>query len=261
MKKIFIQKFKHNIVLIYFIIFLYSSIFNANLPQTVSKKLSQINFTKEQISSIEILISSSVSQGLPQEPVINFVNESIAKKGSYEKMYSALKNLVNSLSLAKSYITQIKTEKFYPKDVNYSISLLSKLILAGLTEEEYTKIMALLSSQNFKFEDAIAMLNYYLIFKNYLPTKMSEINNPAEIIFMKYFTRPIKEMSCLTQTIVRCCQSNEDKQHLYNLLYKNSNLSTSKLINKIKSVIGDKFKTELKQEISDEQQYEQRKRF
>ncbi len=240
-------------------------IYSTELNKIARQKLATLNFTKEQLDNIEILLSSVTVHDLPQTPIINFINETVAKKGSYEKMLPAMKSIIESLILAKEYIAQIKksdpTGKFSPYDTNYCTSLLSTLILSGLTKEEFIKFMTLFMAQKVRFDDAIIMLNYYIVLKRYLPEKQPGITNPAEIIFLKYSTRSVKEMSRLIQAVTKFYHVTRDKQQIYEILDKFSSLSTSKLVQKIDNIIKQKIKTELKQEVDIQQQYDQRQRF
>ncbi|MFQ3675885.1 MAG: hypothetical protein SNJ64_05025 [Endomicrobiia bacterium] len=239
------------LILIFFELFGTSTIFSLN-KEIEFQLRNKLNFNESQVTSIENLVLDSLNKKLPLEPLEKLLNESISKKVSYDKLFVVLKKAIESLELARVYIDNTKTEKFFPKEKVYSISLLSELIRLGLTAEEFKTIISLLSTQNNTYEEAIIKTNYYLVLKKYfsqdkLFLEKVGVSNPAEIIFFKYMNRSVKDFSLIIKSLIRYFDTNLDRKNIYMFLYHNNNLTTKKLVYKIENFVKEDYKGELRE--------------
>ncbi|MEN3013664.1 MAG: hypothetical protein ABDH23_03500 [Endomicrobiia bacterium] len=231
---------------------IHSSDVNNNYNEIILK-LQKLNYTSQQIQQILTYVESVKNNSLPYSIVINSINEAFLKKIPFEKFFPKFKNDVLNSLLAKQLIQKVTTKNFYPKEYEYSIILTSKILDSKVTEEEYTKFMILLSD-NFTFEDALYMVNYYSVFKKCFPLEEIElegkkIKNPSEILFLKYSNRSLKEMSLIVNHILKYFYISKQNKELFELLFKHSTLSTNKLIKKIRQLYDEKVKKEVKQEV------------
>ncbi len=238
-------------VIILIFTFLISNIFSLNKEIRLKLK-NRLNFSEEQIIKIENIIIDVDNKKLPIEPIEKFLKESITKNVSYDKFLAVLKKIIDSLELAKYYVENTKTEKFFPKDTVYTTTLLAELIRFGLTEEEFKTIISLLSTQNNTYDDSLIKINYYFILKKYFNNdetfvKDIGVSNPAEIIFFRYINRPVKDFSLIIQSFIKYFNTNLDKKHIYNFLYNNNDLPTKKIVEKIENFIKEDFKSELRE--------------
>ncbi|MCX7957306.1 MAG: hypothetical protein N2643_05415 [Endomicrobia bacterium] len=115
-------------------------------------------------------------------------------------------------------------------------------------------------SDNFVFEDALYMVNYYSVFKKYFSLPEIELEgkilkSPYEILFLKYSNRPIKEMSLIISHLSKYFSISKDEKEIFEVLFKNSTLPTNKLVKKIQKLYDEKIKKEIKQEVQLDKRY------
>ena len=232
------------------------NLFSLETKEDISQKLSRINYTQEEINKIKQQLSILENNGIPTSITVKLINEAVIKKPSFNNFYTFLENFVSRAILAKNLINKVKTNKFYPKDYEYCLSVVMDLLSYKVTEEDYVKLMSLLSN-NYTFDDATAMMNYYLVLRKYFPSLITDNENnkifaPYDILFVKYYNRGIKDMNLITQQIIRYFSINKDAYMLYNFLYMNSHLTTNRIIKGIQNLYEIKFKQEVKQEIEED---------
>lgn len=228
-------------------------LFASDTKTIISQKLTRINYSAHEIDLIVQQTNLLIKNSLPESLVLKLVNEAVIKKIPFVKFYPVLEKYVSSAILAKNLIEKIKTPKFQPKDYIYCITTLTELINSGVTQEEYIKLMTLLSN-NYTFDDATVMLNYYLAFRRFFRSPVVDENNnvistPYEVLFLKYYTRPPKELSMIIQSIERYFSICHDVNEIYNLLFSKAQMSTEKLVKNIKALCDQKVKQEIKREI------------
>lgn len=224
--------------------------------ESISQKLSKINYTQDEINKIQQELFVLENNNIPESMIVKLINEATIKKPSFDKFYLFIKNFTNKAILAKNLINKVKTNKFYPKDYEYCLSTTIDLLNSGVTEEEYIKLITLLSN-NYSFDDATAMLNYYLVLRRYFPStiEVSENNKifaPYDILFVKYYNRSIKDMNLIIQQIVKYFSIDKDAYTIYNFLYTNSHLSTNRILKGLKLLYEKKLKQEVKQEVEED---------
>ncbi len=232
------------------------NIFCLKLNGDVFQKLSTINYSQDEINKIKQELSILKDNDIPDSLVIKLINEAIIKKPSFDKFYLFVKNFTEKAILAKSLINRVKMNKFYPKDYEYCLSTTIEFLNSGVKEEEYIKFMTLLSN-NYSFDDATAMLNYYLILRKYFPSPIVDSENnkifaPYDILFVRYYNRNIKDMNLIIQQIIKYFSIDKDAYTLYNFLYTNAHLSTNKIVKGIQLLYEKKFKQEVKQELEED---------
>lgn len=243
---------KKYIILILFFTYLFSS----EIDVFISQKLAQLNYSQDEINLILQKTSLLIKNDVPKNLIIKLVNEAVIKRVPFNKFYPVVEKYTSDVLLAKSLIEKVKTSKFQPKDYEYCIATVVELINSGVTAEEYIKLMSLLSN-NYTFDDATAVLNYYLVFKkNFSVSVIDKYNNkiltPYEVLFLKYYTRPIKELSMITKNVVKYFSISRDVNEIYQLLFDKAQLPTHKLLKEIQMLCDKKVKQEIKQEVEHE---------
>lgn len=236
---------------VFFIVF-FVNLYCLDIINEISLKLQKINYTTSQIQQV-IQYVEGVKNILPYSVIINPINEASIKKIPFEKFFPVFKNNISNSLLAKELISKVTTKNFQPKDLEYSIILTTKILDSKVTEEEYIKFMMLLSN-NFSFEDALYMVNYYSVFKKYFSLPEMEfqnkkIKNPSEILFLMYSNRSVRDMSLIIQCLLKYFSISRDEKKIFEILFMNSSLPTNKLIKKIQNLCNEKIKEEIKQEV------------
>jgi hypothetical protein len=232
-----------------------SSQFNSVIIQ----KFKKLNFSQQEVEQVIQQIELAQKNNIPDTIIIKLINEAEVKKVTFQKFYPVLKNYVSLLISAKELIDKVSSEKFKPTDYEYCITIIVQLINSNVSEEEFVKFMSLLSNK-YTFDDAIAMMNYYSILKRYFSTpivdqKNNKIVSPYEVLFLKYYTRPVKEMSIIIQNIIKCVSTYDTTTEVYNLLITNSALPTNKIVKQLQYLYDKKVKQEVKKEIEQDTKY------
>jgi len=250
---------KRNLIL-FFIFFCFSLLNSSELKNIITQKFVKLNFSQQEIEQVLQLIESAQKNNVPDTIIIKLINEAEIKKVSFQKFYPVLKNYVSLSISAKELIDKVSSEKFKPKDYEYCLTTTIQLLNSNVSEEEFVKFMSLLSDK-YSFDDAIAMMNYYSILKKYFSAPIvdqrnNQIVTPYEVLFLKYYTRSIKEMSDIIQNITKFLSTYHDSTtEVYNLLICNSTLPASKILKQLRDLYDKKVKQEIKKEIEQDTKY------
>lgn len=236
-----------------FLVLFFAYLFSSEIDIYISQKLAQLNYSQDEINLILQKTSLLIKNDIPKNLIIKLVNEAVIKKVSFNKFYPVVDKYVSNTIIAKSLIEKVKTPKFQPKDYEYCITTVVELINSGVTTEEYIKLMSLLSN-NYTFDESTAMLNYYLVFKKIFSTPVVDKHNnrisaPYEVLFLKYYTRPIKELNLITQNVIKYFSISRDTDEIYQLLFNGTQLPTYKIVKNIQMLYDKKVKQEVKQEV------------
>jgi hypothetical protein len=79
-------------------------------------------------------------------------------------------------------------------------------------------------------------------------------------LFLKYYVRPVKEMSVILQNITKLLSTYHDSSsEVYNLLIANSSSPTNKIVKQLQNFYDIKVKQEVKKEIEQETKYLQKR--
>jgi ABC-type uncharacterized transport system involved in gliding motility auxiliary subunit len=79
-------------------------------------------------------------------------------------------------------------------------------------------------------------------------------------LFLKYYVRPVKEMSVIVQNIAKLLSTYPDSSsEVYNLLIANSSSPTNKIVKQLQNFYDRKVKQEVKKEIEQETKYLQKR--
>lgn len=250
--------YKKFFVFIFFTSHLFSTL-SPQLSSLLKQKLINLGFLQQQIDTVLQEISVLEKNDIPCSVIITLFNEAEIKKIPYEKFYPVIKTYVSKAVTAKNVIDRVKSNKFQPKDYEYCINITIQVLNNGVNEEEYIKIMTLLSN-NYTFDDAVAMMNYYTVLKKYFSSpvvdlKNNKISSPYEVLFLKYYTRPVTEMSVIIQNVINYFTISNEVNDIYNVLYYNSHLATNKLVKQIKLLCNKKIKQEVINEVEQDKKY------
>ena len=233
-----------------------SSQFNSVI---ITQKFEKLNFSQQEIEQILQQFDLAQKNNIPDSVIIKLINEAEVKKVSFQKFYPVLKDYVSLSISAKGLVDKISFEKFKPKDYEYCVTTTIQLLSSNVSEEEFIKFMSLLSNK-YTFDDAIAMMNYYSVLKKYFSTpivdqKNNKIVTPYEMLFLKYYTRPVKEMSIIIQNITKCLSTYDITTEIYNLLITNSTSPTNKIVKQLQDLYDKKVKQEVRKEIEQDTKY------
>jgi hypothetical protein len=251
-----------NLVVLLF--FCFSLLNSSELKPVVVQKLTKINFSQQEIEQVLQQIEFLQKNSIPDSVIVKLINEAEIKKVKFQKFYPALKTFVSLSISAKEFIEKVSSEKFKPKDYEYCITTVIQLLDSNVSEEEFIRFMSLLSTK-YTFDDAVAMMNYYSVLKKYfsklvIDQKNNKIVAPYEILFLKYYVRPVKEMSVIVQNITKLLLTYPDSSsEVYNLLIANSSSPTNKIIKQLQNFYDRKVKQEVKKEIEQETKYLQKR--
>jgi len=235
----------------------------SQFDSVITQKFKKLNYSQQEIEQVLQQIELAQKNSVPESIFIKLVNEAEVKKVSFQKFYSVLKNYVSLSISAKELVDKVSLDKFKPKDYEYCVTTTIQILNSNVSEEEFIKFMSLLSNR-YTFDDAIAMMNYYSILKKYFSTpivdqKNNKIVSPYEVLFLKYSTRPVKEMSVIIQNITKCLSTYDITTEIYNLLITNSTSPTNKIVKQLQDLYDKKVKQEVRKEIEQETKYLQKK--
>ncbi|MCS7228136.1 MAG: hypothetical protein NZ839_04135, partial [Endomicrobia bacterium] len=223
------------LIFIFQILFFFSPFGYSDVNTDIlSQKLKKIKYSNEEIQMILDQAKVFTKNRLPESLLLKLINEIVIKKVPFDKSYPVVKNYVSTSISAKILIERVKTSKFQPKDYEYCLSIVIEMINSGIMEEEYIKLMSLLSNTH-TFDEATAILSYYIILKKYFSTPVIDKNNnkistPYEVLFFKYYNRPVKELSSIIQNIVRYFTISKDVNEIFDLLFRSVHLPTKKIV-------------------------------
>jgi len=249
------------------ILFLFlSTLTSSEIRSIITQKFVKLNFSQQEIEQVIQQVELAQKNNIPDSIIIKLVNEAEVKKVSFQKFYPVLKNYVSLAISAKELLNRVSFEKFKPIDYEYCIFTTIQMLNSNVSEEEFIKFMSLLSTR-YTFDDAIAMMNYYSVLKKYFSTpiidqKNNRIVTPYEVLFLKYHSRPVKEMSVIIQNVTKFLSTYHDSStEVYNLLITNSALPTNKIVKQIQCLYDKKVKQEVKKEIEQDTKYLQKKMY
>lgn len=246
---------KERIYLCISCLFVFTALFfgiDKSLEDRINSIKSKYNFNDEQYDRVIKVVKESVEQyKIPASLIEEIFLRPLPRNINYERFYSGLLSELNFLKKAAELVNLYATRNFSPTDKNYSIKTISNLFSFGLTEDECKKFMALLQAQGNSFDDSVAKLNYYVILKKYFVIKNPSlykvvgVENPAEIIFLKYYMLSIKDLSLIIGAINKYFQVSYDAKTLYDVLSSSKFFSSKEICSKIEGLM----KKELRKEV------------